>query len=253
MEQRSFTETLETLSGGLLEFDMIFVEGGTLLMGGADPDAYDDEKPVHKVRLPGFFISKYPVTQALWKAVLNGDDPSYFKGDLRPVEQVSWVDIAERFLPELIRRTDKNYRLPTETEWEYAVRGGKYSEGYLYAGSDKLSEVGWYKENSGMETREVGLLYPNELGIFDMSGNVWEWVEDHWHDHYKGAPTDGSAWLGQGKGAHRVYRGGYWGSLARVCRASYRYHDSPGYRNRLLGFRLTLSFQADGQSGRSFP
>ncbi|MDZ4702623.1 MAG: SUMF1/EgtB/PvdO family nonheme iron enzyme [Saprospiraceae bacterium] len=137
-------------------FDMIFVKGGLFHMGGDDPEAYPDEKPVHTVTVPDFYLGKFPVTQTLWKAVLDGDDPSYFKGDGHPVERVSWDDIAERFLPALRRITGKPYRLPTEADWEYAARGGMYAEGYLYAGSDKLTEVGWFTENSGGEPREVG-------------------------------------------------------------------------------------------------
>jgi len=223
-------------------FDMVFVAGGSFLMGDNDPAAYDNEKPVHTVTVPDFYIGKYPVTQALWKAVLDGDDPSHFKGDTRPVEQVSWNDIIDRFLPALQRITNNPYRLPTEAEWEYAARGGAQAEGYMYAGSDKLTEIGWFHENSSGETHEVGLLYPNELGIYDFSGNVSEWAEDHWYDDYMDAPADGSAWILRDKGAPRLYRGGSWAGNARDCRVSCRHQRYvPGYWKQNLGFRLACS------------
>ena len=229
-------------------FEMIFVEGGTFLMGGADEEAYGDEKPVHKVQVYPFYLARYPVTQALWQAVMR-NNPSNFKGADRPVERVSWDDCQD-FLQKLNAHTGKNYRLPTEAEWEYAARGGAYSEGYLYAGSDKLKDVGWYRENSGGETHPVGEKLPNELGLYDLSGNVWEWCEDDWHDNYTGAPQDGSAWVDAGsRGSSRGNRGGSWNDGALRCRVSGRCHHSPGLRVNALGFRLALPFQGDGVSG----
>ncbi|MDX2286904.1 MAG: formylglycine-generating enzyme family protein [Bacteroidia bacterium] len=230
----SFTETLP--DG--FAFRMIYVEGGVFRMGGADDAAFSDEKPVHEVRVPSFSLGEYPVTQGLWLAVMGGGNPSGFPGLDRPVELVSWED-AQAFIAKLNGLTGRGYRLPSEAEWEYAARGGAGSEGYLYAGSDKLKEAGWYNENSGDETHPVGQKLPNELGLYDMSGNVWEWCEDHWHRSYQGALADGSAWVEADRtGLGRVGRGGSWGSDARLCRVSYRNRNSPGYRYRRLGFRL---------------
>ncbi|MCB9291791.1 MAG: formylglycine-generating enzyme family protein [Lewinellaceae bacterium] len=202
-------------------------------------------------------MSKYPVTQSLYEAVTGGQ-PSMFKGSDRPLEKVSWQD-AQDFIQILNGRQDVQehfrqlklsglaFRLPTEAEWEYAARGGRCSQGYLYAGSDKLKQVGWYTENSGSETKEVGLLLPNELGLYDMSGNVWEWCEDDWHDNYQGAPEHGTAWVdAPERGASRVDRGGGYFHGASRCRCAARGRNAPVYRYGNLGFRLAASFQAVG-------
>ncbi len=223
---------------------MICVEGGAFLMGSEGEEASSWEKPVHEVQLDSFYIGKFPVTQALWKAVMN-ENPSFFNGDSRPVESVSWEN-AQQFLDKLNEITGKAYRLPTEAEWEYAARGGQQGKGYKYAGSNKLKEVGWYWENAHFETKAVGLKYPNELGIFDMSGNVWEWVEDHWHGNYNGAPADGSAWVDREEGMSRVLRGGSWGDDPRNCRCTIRDDDRPQIRVNDVGFRLALPLQSDG-------
>lgn len=219
-------------------------------MGSAqeDKDVYKDEIPAHPVHLGTFYIGEYPVTQAVWKAAM-ADNPSYFKGDQRPVEQVSWND-AQEFIGRLNSLTSKIYRLPAEAEWEYAARGGvhRQDDNYLYAGSDKLKDVGWYSENSERETKEVGLKYPNELGLYDMSGNLLEWCEDQWHDTYVGAPTDGSVWVDRedGQGVVRVLRGGSWYDNPRACRVAYRNSYEPASRDYSLGFRLALSPQLVG-------
>ncbi|MBL8047024.1 MAG: formylglycine-generating enzyme family protein, partial [Anaerolineales bacterium] len=136
------------------------------------------------------------------------------------------------------------FRLPTEAEWEFAARGGTKSRGFRYAGSDKLKEVAWYNENSYGETKPVGLKFPNELGLYDMSGNVWEWCEDDWHGNYEGAPDDGKAWIDSpDRGDYRVIRGGCSFDTPRLCRCSYRRINSPGDRSNCLGFRLVLSPQ----------
>ena len=230
-----------------VSIEMVFVEGDTFMMGSPDhdKDAYDQEKPQHAVQVPSFYMGKYQVTQALWKAIM-GNNPSYFKGDLRPVERVSWNDTKE-FLTKINHQMGQSFRLPTEAEWEFAAKGGIKSEGYLYSGSDKLRQVGWYRENSGRETHVVGELMANELGIYDMSGNVWEWCEDDWYDHYRKAPNDGSARVGRlWRGAYRVIRGGSYFSYAVRCRATNRDRFTPGNRNDSLGFRLALSPQSVG-------
>lgn len=235
------------LPGGFT-FEMVLVEGGAFNMGGSDAETLDRVKPVHRVLVPSFYIGKFPVTQAMWKEVMGeGRNPFNFKeGDKRPVENVSWEE-AKDFLRRLNKQAGRSFRLPTEAEWEYAARGGKYSQGYRYAGSDKLQQVGWYKDNSDSETKEVGLLLANELGLHDMSGNVYEWCEDTWHANYKGAPFDGTAWIGRPeKGAPRVIRGGSFFGGSGFCLPSYRYHGEPAQRSGDVGFRLVLPFQSGG-------
>lgn len=234
----------ETLPNDV-SFEMTFVEGGSFLMGGRDDRAAEYEKPVHEVSLPSFYIGKYPVTQEVWTAVMGAENnPSGFPGYKRPVERVSWNDTQD-FIKKLNELTGRTYRLLTEAEWEYAARGGKLSQGYIYAGSNKLTDIGWFKENSAEKTHPVGLKYSNELGLYDMSGNVREWVEDQWHDNYEGAPVDGSAWVDGGEGAQRVRRGGSWLVNAQYCRVAYRYRYYPTFRYHYLGFRLGLSPQSD--------
>ena len=209
------------------EIEMVLVEGGTFTMGATPEqgsDARDDEKPAHKVTLGSFYIGKFPVTQRLWKAVM-GSNPSHFKGDYLPVDCVSWYDV-QTFLRKLNAATGKTYRLPTEAEWEYAARGGNKSLGRKYAGSNNIRLVAWYGSNSDGTTHEVGTRFPNELDIYDMSGNVYEWCQDCWYD------SDSSLC--------RVLRGGCWYNDARNCRVSYRFYIPPVLRDRGLGFRLAL-------------
>ncbi len=227
---------------------LIFVQGGPFDMG---------ERPAHPVHiLNDIYIGKYPVTQALYQEVME-ENPSYFKDPSRPVERVSWYD-AKTFIERLQEREEvktfletynlsqAQFRLPSEAEWEYAARGGIHSQGYEYCGSDDLKQVGWYGDNSGGETKPVGLLLPNELGLYDMSGNVDEWCEDNWHSSYDapGRPDDGSAWVdGPDRGTSRVVRGGdYFDSPVR-CRPASRDYWDPGYRITYVGFRLVLSLQ----------
>ncbi len=224
---------------------MVQVEGGQFQMGLSkeDPDAYGDESPVHYVLLDTFFIGKFQVTQAFWQAV-TGENPSNFRGENRPVEQVSWDDITKIFLPKLNELTQKNYRLPTEAEWEFAARGGNLSENYKFSGSDKLRQVAWFAENSDNQTHEVGQRTANELGVFDMSGNVWEWCADWFGDkYYEECFQNGVVKnpTGADGGVDRVYRGGSSFDDPRYCRVSYRYPDGPSSRYGYLGFRLALS------------
>ena len=236
---KKITPYIETL-GNEYSFEMILVEGGSFAMGGTDNEALDREKPVHKVEVSTFYLGKYPVTQALWEAVM-GNNPANFKGANHPVERVSWNE-TQSFFGKLNKMTHKTYRLPSEAEWEYAARGALRSEGYLYAGSDRLEEVGWYSGNSNGQTHPVGQKLGNELGLHDMSGNVWEWVDDQWHGSYKEAPIDGSAWVDQSSAAPRVRRGGSWLNARRLagCRIA---TNRPGYRSNDLGFRLAMSLQ----------
>ncbi|MEF2644140.1 MAG: formylglycine-generating enzyme family protein [Paramuribaculum sp.] len=218
---------------------MVWVDGGTFRMGSDDSDAESDEKPVHSVTVSDFSIGKYEVTQAQWKAVMGeNNNPSWFKGDNLPVECVSWDDVQE-FIRKLNALTGKRYRLPTEAEWEFAARGGNRSRGYKYSGSDNLSSVAWYTDNSGSKTHPVGTKSSNELGIYDMTGNVWEWCQD-WYDsdyYSKSASTNPK---GPATGSNRVCRGGCWNFNAGCCRVSYRCDFSPVFRSSGLGFRLAL-------------
>jgi formylglycine-generating enzyme required for sulfatase activity len=227
--------TLRTGTGFSDPFEgqMVFVQGGSFMMGSNEGS--DVEKPVHKVTLSDFYIGKFQVTQAQWKAIM-GDNPSAFIGDDHLVEKVSWNDVQE-FIKKLNEKTGQKYRLPTEAEWEYAALGGQKSRGFKYAGSDNLNEVAWYDENSGSKTHPVGQKKPNELGLYDMSGNVYEWCAD-WYgsDYYKNSPKNNPT--GPVNGSSRVMRGGSWYSRADRCRVSSRGSCTPDFRCYFIGFRL---------------
>lgn len=266
-----------TVSG--VSFTMVFVDGGTFTMGAAasDKQAWDWEKPAHKATVSSYYIGQTEVTQELWQAVM-GYNPSSFNGkqnvnygsyhsdidygiDLqRPVESVSWDD-CQKFIVKLNQLTGKNFRLPTEAEWEFAARGGNKSRGYKYSGSNNIGDVAWYYCNSGNKrltdydieqfvsnqayynkinkrfisnrcrTHAVAAKAPNELAIYDMTGNVWEWCQDNWYN-YDGSYTE--------YGSFRVYRGGSCNCPARGCGASDRCISGPGYRTVGMGFRLAL-------------
>ncbi len=222
-----------------ISVDMVRVEAGTFTMGATAEmkNPFNFEKPTHRVTLTNdYYIGKYEVTQALWQTVM-GNNPSGFKGDNLPVEQVSWDDCQE-FISKLNRITGKTFRLPTEAEWEYAARGGNKSRGYQYSGSKKLSDVTWYDKESGYETYAVGTKQPNELGIYDMTGNVWEWCQDwfgYYSSHSQTNPT------GATSGSGRVCRGGSWLYEARFGRSSCRGTFAPDFRFNDLGLRLVLS------------
>ena len=260
--------------------------GGTSEQGS---DAYDDEKPTHRVTLSNYYIGETEVTQQLWKAVM-GNNPSHFgpketnvakcsydsfvadakqlnakkpgtvriptrqewdaamvttSGSMkRPVEQISWDDCQE-FIRRLNQLTGRNFRLPTEAEWEFAARGGVKSRGYKYSGSNSIGPVAWYDENAydkgesspDYGTHNVKTKQPNELGLYDMSGNVWEWCSDWYGDYSSAAQTNPK---GASSGSGRVFRGGSWSNYARFCRVSSRGIISPSYRNYYLGLRLAL-------------
>jgi len=236
--------------------EMVSVQGGTFTMGATaeqGSDADSDELPVHQVTVSSFSIGKYQLTQKEWIAIM-GNNPSYFKGDNLPVEQVSWNDIVgtsgnymelngikyyeDGFIYKLNTATGKQYRLPTEAEWEYACRGGLQSAHYKYSGSNNVGDVAWYSGNSGNATHPVGSKQANELGIYDMSGNVWEWCSDWYGNYSSGAQTNPT---GPTIGSDRVFRGGCWGFGARYCRVSFRSDSSPGFRDYYVGFRLACS------------
>ncbi len=224
-----------------LKKQMVSVRGGIFRMGCTTDQrqCYPDEKPVHQVRVSDFEISRYEVTQTLWDAVM-GENPSGFKGCAQcPVERVSWEDV-QTFLKKLNALTGERYRLPTEAEWEYAARGGRKSQGYQYAGSEKLNAVAWYFDNSGDKTHPVGQKQPNELGLYDMSGNVWEWVEDCWNKGYTGAPSDGRAWQ-SGDCSLRGLRGGSWFIGPEHLQSAHRDVGDVGNRVNYVGFRLALT------------
>ncbi|MBL7798517.1 MAG: formylglycine-generating enzyme family protein [Saprospiraceae bacterium] len=259
-----------------LQFRMVRVPAGTFRMGSPDNDpvAYDDEKPQHTVRLNGFWLAETPVTQALWETVMGGN-PSLFQSPQRPVEFVSWFD-AVVFCNAMSQRTERRpvyltragetygwagktwtlpndgdvhrdlnadgYCLPTEAEWEHAAREGSDAD-FRYCGSDLLNQVGWNHDNMGLETRDVALLLPNALGLYDMSGNVYEWCEDWWGDYTAEAQENPR---GPGKGINRVFRAGPWSDGLRDCRPAYRAGGGPDARLLSFGFRLALSLQSDG-------
>lgn len=220
-----------------LDIEMVYVEGGTFMMGATDSDseAWRIEKPAHRVTLSGYYIGKYPVTQKQWIEIM-GSNPSESEGDNLPVGNVSWND-AQEFICKLNARTGKNYRLPTEAEWEFAARGGNSSCGYKYSGSDNPDAVAWYDENSDSKTHEVGLKSPNELGIYDMSGNIWEWCQDFFDGYRRSAKTNPQ---GPTSGMSRVMRGGSWDSYATNCRVSFRSLFMPDFQIAVYGFRLAL-------------
>ena len=210
---------------------MVLITGGTFMMGcmdEQDDDCSFVEKPAHKRSVSTFYINKFEVTQAQWKAIM-GNNPSYFQNcDRCPVEQVSW-NHAHEFIRKLNRLTGSSYRLPTEAEWEYAARGG---QNYKYSGSNTISNVAWYEGNSGGRTHWVGQKSANGYGLYDMSGNVWEWCSD-WYKRYPG-----SSGVGNYTAYHRMCRGGSWLFIASVCRVSDRNHTEPDIGTYFFGLRL---------------
>ena len=222
-----------------ISIDMVKVETGTFMMGATleMQDSYDDEMPVHQVTLTNdYYMGKYEVTQALWQAVM-GNNPSKFKGDNLPVESVSWKD-CQKFISKLNKKTGRKFRLPTEAEWEYAARGGKKSRGYQYSGSSNISDVAWYAGNGSNKTHPVGTKQSNELGLYDMTGNVWEWCQDWYGSYVSSSQTNPT---GAVSGSRRVRRGGGWYNNEENCRSSCRSGVTPDARYYFLGLRLVLS------------
>ncbi len=238
------TPTQNTFTNSIgMEF--VEIPAGEFDMGSPsnEADRYAFEGPVHHVKISNeFYIGKYEVTQKQWRDVM-GNSPSKFKGDDLPVERVSWNDVQE-FIKKLNEKEGGNkYRLPTDAEWEYAARAGTTTR-YSFGDDDsifgsKLGDYAWYNANSEDKTHIVGQKKPNPWGLYDMYGNVWEWVQDNWHGNYNGAPTDGSAWKG-GDDSDRVFRGCSWNDLARSCRSAFRArYDAVGLDIK-LGFRLLM-------------
>ncbi len=249
LEGRNLEGWIISLDLKYKENPMVFVQGGTFQMGSNSGDS--DEKPVHSVTVSDFYIGKYEVTQTEWKEVM-GNNPSFRKGDNFPVEKVSWYDAVEfcnkksraKGLTPCYTGSGKNitcnfnangYRLPTEAEWEYAARGGNKSKGYTYSGSNTIGNVAWYNNNSGITTHPVGKKHPNELGIYDMSGNVFEWCWD-WKGSYGSSSQTNPT--GASDGSRRVRRGGSLYSVAMYCRVAIRHHSIPDLTLNYIGFRL---------------
>jgi len=248
---------IEDLGNGVI-LEMVVIPDGTFVMGSPinESKSLETEKPQHSVRIKPFFMGKFPVTQAEWRTVAGfpkvkidlNPDPSKFKGANLPVELVSWYEAIE-FCARLSQKTGRQYRLPSEAEWEYACRAGtttafhcggtispdlaNYNGNQTYA----FSRKGIYRE----QTTEVGTFSPNAFGLYDMHGNVWEWCADHWHEHYGGAPIDGSAWLSRDESSRRLLRGGSWLNAPDRCRSAYRFLNQPGVRNGAIGFRVVCA------------
>jgi formylglycine-generating enzyme required for sulfatase activity len=236
------TSFIENLPNGIT-LEMVSLPAGQFLMGSpdSDSDAKSYEKPQHQVKVNSFAIGKYPVTQAQYQAVM-GNNPSHFKNNPQnPVENVSWND-AQAFCEKLSQITGKTYRLPTEAEWEYACRAGTTTRYYFGDNDNQLGNYAWYDGNSGGKTHPVGQKKPNGWGLYDMSGNVWEWCEDNWHNSYAGAPDDGSAWL-DNDNDYPIVRGGSWGLNPYNCRSAIRnYIIRRDPRFYVFGFRVVCVF-----------
>ncbi|ABW31984.1 formylglycine-generating enzyme family protein [Acaryochloris marina] len=256
----------EILAEGVLPLRMMQIPAGTFLMGSPNEevDRSDFEGPQHEVTLSRFFMAQYPVTQAQWRVVaameqVNREldsEPSNFKGDLNPVEKVSWYDAVE-FCDRITNLTNRQYRLPTEAEWEYACRADTTTPfhfgetittdlaNYDGIGDESIGLSGSYGGGPKGEYRQQTTPVDhfgggNAFGLSDLHGNVWEWCQDHWHD-YDGGPTDGSAWISENDSAYRVRRGGSWDFNPRYCRSAYRYYDNPKFRDNSIGFRVVCS------------
>lgn len=230
-----------TISNNVFTFKMIPVEPGTFIMGAPSTQlgSGTNERPQHKVTITKkFWLSEGLVTQDLWHLIMN-NNPSGNAGLNKqlPVEKVSWED-CQTFITKLNQLTGKSFRLPTEAEWEFAARGGNFSKGYIFSGSNDQKEVAWYKTNSGGTTQPIGQKKSNELGLYDMSGNVCEWVSDLYGQYSSADQVDPT---GATSGRFRVYRNGSYQDTAAKCRISYRYPAEPTYKRPFLGFRLALT------------
>jgi formylglycine-generating enzyme required for sulfatase activity len=258
-----FEESLHPSNLVLEPIKMVLILGGTFDMGSPETeiDRFNSESPQHPVTVPSFFMSEYPILQPHWLEVAQMAQierkldlsPAHFKGTDRPIDNVNWFEAVE-FCKRLSRESGRTYRLPTEAEWEYACRAGTRTPFHCgetittaianydgtgdaegkWSGSYDRGSKGIYRQ----ETTPVDAFSPNQFGLYDMHGNVWEWCLDHWHENYQGAPTDGSAWLSNDNNASRLRRGGSWYYNPRNCRSATRYDGTPVYRNDTLGFRV---------------
>jgi formylglycine-generating enzyme required for sulfatase activity len=237
---------VEDLGNGV-KLEMVEIPAGTFYMGSPENEAKrrDNESPQHQVTLPSFFIGKYPLTQAQYQAII-GNNPAHFKGNNRPVECVSWNN-AVNFCRKLSQKTGKNYKLPSEAQWEYACRAGtttpfyfgesitpdlvNYNGNYAYAAAPK----GKYRE----QTTDVGTFPPNAFGLYDMHGNVWEWCEDDWNENYINAPVNGSALISRSD--YKLLRGGSWFDGPVYCRSAYRHDGNLAFYSNAVGFRVVCS------------
>ena len=265
VQVKYFTEEIDKDTN----FDMMFIPGGTFMMGVPDLEvkSQEDERPRRQVTVPDFYMGKFQVTQKLWNTVASfpkinrelNPDPSNFQGDDRPVETVNWYE-AEEFCLRLSKKTQRQYRLPSEAEWEYACRAGTKTP--FYFGQTITTDLANYhgiaskyegKIYSGIyadeprgrfhgKTTPVGKFPSNRFGLYDMHGNVWEWCADTWHNSYLGAPTDGSAWISENDNGYRILRGGSWPNDPRYCRSASRGRYNPGYRFNFFGFRVVCRF-----------
>ena len=238
--------------GNSVNLEMVYIPGGKFLMGTEDEEIerlvkkfgweyFRREKPQHEVTVQPFFMGKFQITQKQWRVIASlpkierdlEPDPSHFKGNDLPVEKVSWED-AEEFCQRLSKQTGKEYRLPSEAEWEYACRAGTTTSYYF---GDTITDnlANYYL--TVYDTTAVGIYTPNTFGLYDIFGNVWEWCQDDWHDNYKGSPNDGSAWLSR-QGITKVLRGGSWFRIPNLCRSAFRYYNSRNYCSSLIGFRI---------------
>ena len=235
---RYFIEDL----GNSIYLEMVEVPGGTFAMGSPsnEKSGYGYERPQHEVTVPSFYLGKYAVTQEQWQAVV-GTDPSQFKGRKRPVEMISWHD-AKKFCQRLSEKTEKQYRLPSEAEWEYACRSGTMT--LFHYGAKLTADVANYGSNQS-GTIDVGNFPANAFGLYDMHGNVWEWCADDWHESYTGAPSDATAWLRGHRSSTRVLRGGSWFSDSRSCRSSHRDVGNAANSNGYFGIRVACSRPGD--------
>jgi formylglycine-generating enzyme required for sulfatase activity len=229
--------------GDNLFLEMVAIPGGKFLMGSPEGEGYKNEKPQHQVQLPPFYIGKYPITQGQWEKIASlpkiniglKPKPSHFQGDNLPVEKVSWLD-AQEFCARLCEYTDRMYRLPTESEWEYACRANTTTPFYF---GETISIDLVNHNNKYEQTTEVGIFSPNDFGLYDMHGNVWEWCEDYWHKNYTDAPSNGNAWIGDDN--KRILRGGSWLQDPGNCRCAYRNYIVAGGSNYGSGLRVACS------------
>lgn len=238
IQESSFSNFTEILLNDI-KLEMIAIPAGEFMMGSNQYNSANSEKPIHQVKLQGFYIGKYAITQWQYQAIM-GHNPSHFKGDYRPVEKVTWHNAVE-FCRKLSEKTGKTYQLPSEAQWEYACRAGTTTKWCFGDNPSQLGEYAWYEVNSSQQTHPVGEKKPNQWGIYDMHGNVWEWCADTWHPNYQGAPTDGSVWGGtinNDNYSRFLLRGGSWNNSAYGCHSLYRNSFTRYYSNEVIGFRV---------------